>query len=161
MNRKLTPQKKSAFLAALASTCHVGLACEAADISRDTAYRWREIDERFARSWEKAKEYGADVLEDEAIRRGVHGYDVPVFYEGVIVGTERRYDTKLLTLLLQGARPEKYNMRSFKPEDFVKLVKLLTPEQKKKKDALAARIEEVMEEKEQMKQLQKDIENLV
>lgn len=79
---KLTPEKLTAFCAALAETCNVGRACAAVGISRQTAYNWREADADFALAWERAMKAGLLALEDEAHRRAFEGTDEPVFYKG-------------------------------------------------------------------------------
>lgn len=79
---KLTPEKLAAFCAALAETCNVGKACKAVEISRQTAYVWREDDPEFALAWDKAMQVGVSSLEDEAHRRGFDGNDEPVVHQG-------------------------------------------------------------------------------
>lgn len=107
-----TPEKEIAFLAALAATCSVTRACEAAGMARRTAYEWRDADPDFFRRWEEAKAIGAEALEDEAMRRAVEGCDKPVFHQGVAVGTIREYSDTLAIFLLKGAKPEKYRERT-------------------------------------------------
>ena len=108
MNRKMTNEKKAAFLAALAKTCNVTRACEAINIARVTAYEWRDNDEKFAAEWVKARNIGADALEDEATRRAFEGTDKPVFHMGVQCGAIREYSDTLAIFLLKGAKPDKY-----------------------------------------------------
>ena len=79
---KLTPEKLSAFCAALATTCQVGKACAAVAISRVTAYAWRKADPDFAKAWDEALAVGVSALEDEAIRRGHDGVEEPVIHQG-------------------------------------------------------------------------------
>lgn len=107
---KLTPERQSAFLAALSSSGgNVSRACEAIDVARITAYKWRDNDPEFAQAWEHAKQIGADVLEDEAIRRAREGVPEPVFYKGKkLRATVTKYSDTLLIFLLKGARPDKY-----------------------------------------------------
>lgn len=107
---KLTPERQSAFLAALSSSGgNVSRACEAIDVARITAYKWRDNDPEFAQAWEHAKQIGADVLEDEAIRRAREGVPEPVFYKGKkLRSTVTKYSDTLLIFLLKGARPDKY-----------------------------------------------------
>ena len=106
-----TAEKEIAFLAALAATCSVTRACDAAGLGRQTAYDWRASDETFAKRWDEAKALGAEALEDEAIRRAHDGWDEPVFHQGVATSTIRKYDSTLLIFLLKGAKPEKYRER--------------------------------------------------
>ena len=79
---KLTPEKLTAFCAALAETCNVGKACAAVGISRQTAYEWRENDPEFEARWDQAKRVGVTALEDEAHRRAFDGVPEPVVHKG-------------------------------------------------------------------------------
>jgi len=99
---------KEKFLGCLADTCHVGQSCEHVGLSRQTMYIWREEDPQFAADWKRALTRGAEVLEDEAIRRGQMGYDVTIYQAGKVVGVERKYSDTLLIFMLKGALPEKY-----------------------------------------------------
>jgi hypothetical protein len=79
---KLTPEKLTAFCAALAETCNVGRACAAVGISRWTAYHWRREMPDFAKAWDEAMRVGVSALEDEAHRRGFEGVDKPLVHQG-------------------------------------------------------------------------------
>lgn len=79
---KLTPEKLTAFCAALAETGIVGRACKAVGISRESAYNWREENPEFKARWDKALKIGVSALEDEAHRRGFEGIDKPLVHQG-------------------------------------------------------------------------------
>jgi hypothetical protein len=81
-NLKRTPEKATAFCAALAETCNVGKACKAVSMGRTAAYEWREADPDFAAMWDKALKIGVSALEDEAHRRGFDGVDEPLTHQG-------------------------------------------------------------------------------
>lgn len=89
---KLTPEKLTAFCAALAETCQVGKAAAAVGISRYTAYIWRKNDPEFAERWDEAMKAGLLVLEDEMHRRAVDGVAEPVLHQG-----QPTYITELYT----------------------------------------------------------------
>lgn len=108
----LTPQKREAFLAALAECGNVSRAAESAGVNRVYMYEVRGKDEDFAKDWEKAARIGASALEDEARRRAFEGVDEPVFYQGKECGAVRRYSDTLLIVLLKAHHPEKYAERS-------------------------------------------------
>jgi hypothetical protein len=77
---------------------------------RSTLYALRQRDVEFAAALEQALEAGTDVLEREAQRRAVEGWDEEVFGKGpdghvVQVGTVRKYSDHLLARLLAGRRP--------------------------------------------------------
>lgn len=105
---KLTPEKLTAFLAALAETCNVGRACTAVGISRYTAYKWRKEQPEFAAEWDDAMRAGLLALEDEAHRRAFEGSDRPVFFQGRQVSVVREYSDTLAIFLLKAHNPEKY-----------------------------------------------------
>lgn len=79
---KLTPEKLTAFCAALAETCRVDKACKAVGISRVSAYKWREAMPDFKAAWDKAIQVGITALEDEAHRRAFEGVAEPVVHQG-------------------------------------------------------------------------------
>lgn len=74
------------------------------------AYRHR--DPEFAKAWDEALEAANDVLEAEAIRRGVDGVREPIYYRGTLVGYKLVYSDRMLELLLKGNNPEKFNRNS-------------------------------------------------
>ncbi len=104
--------KKRAFLAAYRETGNVKLACEAGRVGRSSHYRWLEQDPDYAEEFEQAQKDAVDVLEAEARRRAVEGWEEKVgWYKGQAGGTVRRYSDTLLIFLLKGAAPEKYRER--------------------------------------------------
>jgi hypothetical protein len=105
---KLTPAKLAAFCAALAETGMVSRACKAVDISRVTAYKWREEHPEFAEAWDKALKIGITALEDEAHRRAFSGWEEPVFHHGHQCGSIQKYSDTLAIFLLKAHAPQKY-----------------------------------------------------
>lgn len=104
----VTARWQEMFIAALREGGHVGKACEAAKVSRTTAYTYRRQDAAFAADWDTAIEDAAFSLEDEGLRRARDGVDEPIVYKGMIVGTQKRYSDTLLMFLLKGIKPDKY-----------------------------------------------------
>jgi len=105
---KFTPERLTAFCAALAETCNVGRACAAVGISRMSAYNWRQDSPEFAAAWERAMRAGLLALEDEAHRRAFEGTEEPVFHLGAECGTVRKYSDTLAIFLLKAHDPRKY-----------------------------------------------------
>jgi hypothetical protein len=99
------------FLAALRDCGNVRAATKAAQVDRSTPYKLRDADPAFAKAWDEAMHDAADVLEAEARRRAILGVDEPVFYQGVPVGSVKKYSDTLLIFLLKGARPHTYRER--------------------------------------------------
>lgn len=79
---KLTPEKLTAFCAALAETGIVGKACAAIGMSRHQVYLWRREMPDFAADWDDALKIGITALEDEAHRRAFLGVDEPLTHKG-------------------------------------------------------------------------------
>lgn len=105
---KVTPKKREKFLLAIGRTANVSRAALSIGVAREHLYRLREADPEFKVLWDSAVERGTDALEDEATRRGVAGYDEPVFYQGKKTGTVRKYSDTLLIVQLKARRPAKY-----------------------------------------------------
>lgn len=81
------------FLAALAQSANVRLACKAAGVSREMAYRLRRQNKAFAAAWQTAMAEAVDILDAEARRRALSVSDT------------------LLIFLLKAHRPEMYRER--------------------------------------------------
>lgn len=107
IKRSLRRQKK--FLQVLAKTGKVAHAAKLAGYAdTSTLYKIRKLDEAFDRAWIEAEDASSDLLEDEAVRRGLEGVDKPVFYKGQIVGYEKLYSDGMLQFVLRSRRPDKF-----------------------------------------------------
>ena len=89
----------------------VKYACEAARVSRDTAYKRKQDDPAFAAQWANHLEEAADIIDREIFRRGVEGVEKPVYHAGEVVGNVREYSDGLLMLLAKSRRPDVYRER--------------------------------------------------
>lgn len=102
-------------MAALQNSCNVRYACQAAGISRATAYREADKNPKFREAWETALEEAVDVLEYEAFKRATKGAQQvePVYFQGKKVGEKITtfYSDGLLQFLLKGRRAEIYGDR--------------------------------------------------
>jgi hypothetical protein len=72
-------------------------------------YQRRTRNPAFAAEWDKVNELIKFQLEEEAYRRGVLGYEEPVYYQGVKCGSITKYSDSLLRFRLKAEMPEKYN----------------------------------------------------
>jgi hypothetical protein len=106
--RLTTARRKSLVLALLSQGHRLARVREVLGINRVTVYRWRQDDPSFAEAYSDAMEIGNDLIEQEARRRAVEGYDRPVFRRGKQVGVVRVYSDELAIMLLRGRRPEVY-----------------------------------------------------
>lgn len=107
--RSLTKKDRETFLEAIAAGWSVRHAAERAGRRFQSFYEHRDKDEVFAAAWAEANEQGIQRLEDEALRRGVEGYDEKTYDgEDKLIRRVRRFDSALLQLRLKAARPELY-----------------------------------------------------
>ncbi len=108
--------KKRAFLQHLARTGSVVEAASSAGFSDSYAHRVRKQDPAFAEAWDGAiRQYEARLVERgerEAARRGIDGWEEPVYQGGELVGHKRRYSDRLLLRTLEAHRPEKWGRQS-------------------------------------------------
>lgn len=91
-----SPARKAAFLDRLAQHGDVRAACGQVRISPQAAYVERRRDPLFARGWMAALVLAQDHSQQVLGCRALDGVEEPVFYRGEIVGTRRRYDSRLL-----------------------------------------------------------------
>jgi hypothetical protein len=93
MARNRRPDWAPRFIESFRATGNVRLSASSAGIDRDTAYKRRGRDPRFAAAWAQAREDAIDVLEAEARRRALSVSDA------------------LLMFLLRAHRPALYRER--------------------------------------------------
>lgn len=133
--QKRTEIAKRAFLTAFERLGNISRAADAAEISRGTHYDWMEKDPAYRAGFEKAHRRASDLLEEEARRRAVEGWEEPIVYKGGISGrwsmpdgsdpydpatgrrkpdavfeplTIRKYSDTLLIFLMKGNNPDKF-----------------------------------------------------
>ena len=94
--RGWTPERKMLFLDRLAATGNARAACRRVGLSAESAYRQRRKDALFARAWAAAVVLGRDASQQVLGDRAVDGIEEDVWHRGEVVGTRRRYDTRLL-----------------------------------------------------------------
>ena len=91
-----SPRAQGDFLENLSTNGNVRLACRAARVSPQTAYRARRRHSTFARAWDaallSARSHAEEVLADRAL----NGWEEAVFYHGEEIATRRRYSDRLL-----------------------------------------------------------------
>ena len=91
-----TPERRARFLDHLAANGDVRAACGRAGMSREAAYRLRRRDAMFARAWDAALVLAREVSFEVLGSRAIDGIEEDVWYRGEVVGTRRKYDTRLL-----------------------------------------------------------------
>jgi len=143
---RLTKDRKQRFLEELART---GIIAEAARLASphakggaiSTFYSERDRDPEFAAAWKDAVEHATGIVEREAFRRAVEGWDEPTRF-----GPVRRHSDRLLELLLKARSPQyrehrhyevdaktevkekRLDLRSLSPHKLELLRQLVTPD---------------------------------
>lgn len=108
----LTRELKMVFLRAYARHGIISDGTVAAGITYRTYHRWRKDDEVFNEDCKTAESMANDLMEREARRRAIDGFERPVIYQGEVTETYTDYSDSLLTTLMKGNRPEKYKERT-------------------------------------------------
>lgn len=100
------------FIAAYKSEyANMTRACEKLGIDRGTVYRHMNNSPEFSEAVADAFEGFADDAEDELYRRGVLGWDEPLYQNGELVAHVRKYDTRALVEWLRANRSRKFAPR--------------------------------------------------
>lgn len=99
-------EAKRAFLEEFAQGGIVTPALKVAGVSFPTLARWQEHDEEFSLAYNLARKAADDRIRNEIKRRGLEGYEEPVFYQGEEVSRVRRYSDTLLIFLAKSRMPE-------------------------------------------------------
>lgn len=105
---KLTVRRQQKFLTQLALGNTVMAAARSIGVAPVTVYEHRKTDAAFAAAWEEALELGIQAMEQEAMRRAVHGTKKMVVSAGKILGTDIQHSDGLLMFLLKAKRPAVY-----------------------------------------------------
>lgn len=110
--KPLDENKKIKFLMALSETGRIMEACNKAGIAHNSMRLWRAANAEFAEEIQCAFKVYAESLEREAHRRGVEGYEEPVFGNmgpgmgSGEVGRVRKFSDRLLEIMLKKNNPE-------------------------------------------------------
>jgi hypothetical protein len=72
--------KKKRFIETLATQGTVSHAAQAAGVSRNTAYRWRQDDRDFASQWDEAHENAVDAVESVLYQKALSGDTIAMIF---------------------------------------------------------------------------------
>ena len=95
---------EKAFLSALEKTGSIAGSAKAAKAGRQTVYDHMKADPDFADRCREALETAEDNLETELMRRAVEGEEVPVYFNGEVVGHSNRKSDSLLMFAVKNLR---------------------------------------------------------
>lgn len=106
-------QRMNDFLTALREgRCSVRRACKVSGLNRTLAESLRLKVLAFDQLWTEISAEVTDELEEAAFTRAIEGVERAVYYQGIECGREVHYSDSLLSMLLQGRRPEVYKQRT-------------------------------------------------
>jgi hypothetical protein len=92
--------------------CSVRRACKISGLNRTLSENLRLRVPIFDQIWSEINAEVTDELEQAAFTRAINGVARDVYYQGVVCGQETHFSDSLLSMLLQGRRPEVYKNRS-------------------------------------------------
>lgn len=107
----LTEPAKVSFILYLSILGNRSRAAKATGVCTTTTWLWRRDDDVFRARYEAAMKIAAELHEDEMFRRASEGVLEPVFQQGRMVGSIRKFSDTLLIFALKGAMSEKYKDR--------------------------------------------------
>ncbi len=89
-------ERQAKFLNRLAACGSARSAVRSAGVSHQTAYRQRRACAAFRRAWDAALLIAREQAEEALACRAMEGVEEEVWFHGEVVGTRKRYDTRLL-----------------------------------------------------------------
>ena len=97
---------KSRFLALYGICGQLQRSAKEVGISPATVRNHLKVDPDFKAAFKEAYGDFQEAIEREAYRRALMGWEEPVFQQGLQVGTIRKFDSRLLELMLKRHNPE-------------------------------------------------------
>jgi len=102
---------QAVFLRQFEASGEIGPSARTAGINRDTHYHWLQTDPAYRAAYADAEQMRVEILEKELRRRGLVGWDEPIFWRGQKIGDRRVYSDACLIFALKGEKPNKYRER--------------------------------------------------
>jgi len=78
---------------------HIASAAQSVGVTSYVVFSHQKTDPEFAEAMDAARQVYVESLSHEIHRRGVNGWEEPIYYKGECVGKVRKYSDQLLTLL--------------------------------------------------------------
>lgn len=110
-DRERTPKciaNQNAFLEHYAKCGSIKMTQRRTKIPREYHYYWLRNDPEYYEKFQQVRQIVIGDMADEAHRRAVEGFIVPIYQKGMKVGEMTTYSDNLLMFLLKGAAPETY-----------------------------------------------------
>lgn len=97
------------FITQLQKVPNITLAARTANVSRDTAYKYRESNEAFQKLWDEALEGHSDEVEGSLYDVAVNGHERVLYgKDGEVKSVEKHRDVNAMKFWLSGNRPKTY-----------------------------------------------------
>jgi hypothetical protein len=116
--------RQRALLGAYARCGLLRKSCRIAGVNMKSHYNWMKNPE-YSAAFEEARKVSGEVLEGLALELASGVYERPIASMGKIVGYEKIYDTKMLSMVLKARLPDKYQQRVDITSNGHSLVKLV------------------------------------
>jgi transposase-like protein len=97
--RKFTPARRAKFIQFVKETGLLAKSAQSVGLSKAQLDKVRKQEPEFDDRVSQALDVYRDSLEAEIRRRGVEGYEEPIYQGGVLVGHKQRYSDRLLEML--------------------------------------------------------------
>ena len=108
---KIQRVRQRRFIDAFIDYPSITKAAEATKVDRSLHYKWLEQDDWYKEEFEKIQSRIGDLLESEAYRRAVEGYEEITYEDGKEKKRYKKFSDSLLALLLKANKPDKYAER--------------------------------------------------
>jgi hypothetical protein len=99
---------RAAWLAFYAMSGSKAMACRSAKVCHHTADYHLKNDSDFALQADEAKAHAIDLLHARMMQRSLEGDIVPVYWQGVVVGHTRTFDSRLQVEMARAHMPDKF-----------------------------------------------------
>jgi hypothetical protein len=108
---KQAPQRIARVLAALRSGVGIVAACRLGKVGYSTWYEWIREDAELRAEHDKALEQGEETRLEKFERRGIEGWDKPVWHKGRQVGVEKQFSDQAAMFSFQARNARRFNQR--------------------------------------------------
>jgi hypothetical protein len=132
----LSYRRRQTFIKVYSQTGNMTYAASKAGWHPSIPKSLRRADPAFREQMDYAAAVSLDILKAEAFRRGVHGWQEPVFGKDGIKGYVTRYDSKMLDRLIGSKDPDWYGGPERRPQGggrsggVLKVTRSATPEER-------------------------------
>lgn len=110
-DREKTPKciaQQNAFLEYYAKCGNIKMTSRRLKLDKKYHYYWLRNDPEYYEKFQQVRQIAIGDMEDEAHRRAMEGFTIPIYQKGMKVGEMTQFSDNLLMFLLKGAAPERF-----------------------------------------------------